>query len=163
MVTLALEPTSQAVGWLAVATTGAVLTRTTGGWGLCLGIVALALWIRFGRSFAGERRRWWGWVLAAGLIPLAIGIAINEAKFGHPYMFPLQEQVSTEVNAHRREALTNNGGSITGPQFFVTSLVNYFSPSGIRFVDYFPWVTFPAGTLAGTAAPSSTSPTAPAA
>ena len=33
---------------------------------------------------------------------------------------------------------------ITGPQFFPTSLVNYFRPDGIRFVDYFPWVTLPA-------------------
>jgi hypothetical protein len=149
MVRLALEPTSQAVGWVAVAASGAVLTRTTGGWGLCLGIVALALWMRFGRSFAGERRRWWAWLLAAGLVPLAIGIAVNMAKFGHPYMFPLQHQVWTEVNAHRREALQTNGGTITGPQFFVTSLVNYFSPGGIRFVDYFPWITFPAENARG--------------
>ena len=45
---------------------------------------------------------------------------------------------------HRREALEVNGGSITGPQFFQTALVNYFRLDGIRFVDYFPWITLPA-------------------
>ncbi len=149
MIRLVLEPNTQAVAWLGVAATGAVLTRTTGGWGVCLGIVVLALWIRFGRSFAGGRRRWWPWVLAAGVLPLLVGVAINMAKFGHPYMFPLQSQVWTELNAHRREALEVNGGDITGPQFFVTSLVNYFSPTGIRLVDYFPWITFPAENARG--------------
>jgi hypothetical protein len=88
-------------------------------------------------------------VLAAGAVPLTIAIAMNLAKFGHVYMFPLHEQVWTHVNAHRREALQINGGTIAGAQFFLTSLVNYFDPGGIRFVGYFPWITLPAENARG--------------
>ena len=48
------------------------------------------------------------------------------------------------MNAHRREALEVNGGSLTGLQFFVTSFMAYFRIDGVRFVDYFPWITLPA-------------------
>ncbi len=57
---------------------------------------------------------------------------------------PPQDQVWTEINPHRREALAANGGTLTGPQFFPTSFMAYFRPDGIRFVDYFPWITLPA-------------------
>ena len=67
----------------------------------------------------------------------------------------------TQLNEHRREALEVNGGTITGPQFFRTSFVAYFRPDGVRFVDYFPWITLPGQPAEGIAAPSSTSSTAP--
>lgn len=143
MLRVAREPSDVGIRWLGVLALAAVLTRTTGGWGVCLGILALAVWMRRGRSWEGRRDKW-QLVLAAALVPLAIGIVYNMAKFGHPFMFPLEDQVWTDVNERRREALAINGGSITGLQFFTTSLVNYFSPTGIRFVDYFPWITFPA-------------------
>lgn len=142
LVRLALEPTVVGVRWLALICLATVLTRTPGGLGVCVGAIALACWMRFGSSFA-DRRRLYVWVLLAGLVPLLVGVAYNVVKFDHPYLFPLQDQVWTSVNAHRREALRVNGGTITGPQFFVTSLVNYFSPTGIRFVGYFPWITLP--------------------
>ena len=44
----------------------AVLTRTTGGWGVCAGALALGIWMLRGRSFAGARRLG-PWVIAAGL------------------------------------------------------------------------------------------------
>lgn len=142
MARVAQEPSTASVGWLAAAALGAVLTRTTGGWGVCLGIIVLAAWMRWGRTFTGHRELW-PKVLLAAVVPLAVGVMVNIAKFDHPYMFPLANQVWTDVNEHRRTALEVNGGHITGPQFFLTSLVNYFSPTGIRFVEYFPWVTFP--------------------
>ncbi len=148
LVRLALEPTGRGVAWLALVILCAVLTRTTGGWGVCLGAVALGLWMWRGTSFAA-RRRLAPWVLAAGLVPLAVGIAYNMWKFGHPYLFPLQDQVWTETNQHRRYALESNGGTITGPQFFTSSLTTYFDPRGIRFVDYFPWVTLPGSNATG--------------
>ena len=129
-----------------------MLTRTTGGWGVCLGAVALGIWMLRGRSFAGARR-FGPWVIAAGLVPLAVGITFNMLKFGHPYLFPLQDQVWTTLNQHRRFALEANGGTITGPQFFTSSFVTYFDPTGIRFVDYFPWITLPPENAAGDAAP----------
>ena len=78
-----------------------------------------------------------------GVPAFAAGIVDNLVKFRHPYLFPLAGPGWTAVNAHRREALEANGGTITGPQFFPTSLVTYFRPDGIRFVDYFPWITLP--------------------
>ena len=151
LVRLGVRPTGRGVAWLAVVAVGAVLTRTTGGWGVCLGAVALGIWMLRGRSFAGARR-FGPWVIAAGLVPLAVGITFNMLKFGHPYLFPLQDQVWTTLNQHRRFALEANGGTITGTQFFTSSFVTYFDPTGIRFVDYFPWITLPSENAAGTGA-----------
>lgn len=143
MVRFVVDPSRKAVGWMGAMAMCVSLTRTTGGWAICLALFGLAFWIRRGKTFAG-RRQWMPWVLAAGLIPFAAGIALNMYKFGHPYLFPLEHQVWTAVNEHRREALEINGGTITGPQFFASSFMAYFSPGGIRFVDYFPWITLPA-------------------
>ena len=151
LVRLGLRPTGRGVAWLAVLALCAVLTRTTGGWGVCAGALALGIWMLRGRSFAGARRLG-PWVIAAGLVPLAVGVAYNMVKFGHPYLFPLQDQVWTTTNQHRRFALEANGGTITGPQFFSSSFVTYFDPRGIRFVDYFPWITLPGGNATGTGA-----------
>ena len=151
LVRTALEPSGRGVAWLGLVALCAVLTRTTGGWGVCVGAIALGLWMWRGRSFAGARRLA-PWVLAAGVLPLAVGVAYNMVKFGHPYLFPLQDQVWTGTNQHRRFALEANGGTITGPQFFTSSLSTYFDPRGIRFVDYFPWVTLPGQNATGTGA-----------
>ncbi len=148
LIRLAIRPTPRGVAWLGLVALCAVLTRTTGGWGVCLGAVALGLWMWRGRSFHGSRRLA-PFVLAAGLLPLAAGVAYNLVKFRHPYLFPLEDQVWTTTNQHRRFALEANGGTITGPQFFPTSLVTYFDPRGIRFVDYFPWITLPGSNARG--------------
>ena len=99
--------------------------------------------LMFQTRYRGNRE-WALCVLAAGLIPLAIGVAINWAKFRHPFLFPLESQVWTDLNVHRRRALEANGGGLTGPQFFASSFVNYFRPDGIRMVPVFPFVTLPA-------------------
>ena len=80
----------------------------------------------------------------AGLVPLSVGIAVNWAKFRHPYMFPLEDQVWTSVNEHRRLALAANGGDLVSPKIFPSTAVNYFRPDGIRFIGAFPFVTLPA-------------------
>lgn len=136
-------PDRTSVGWLAGFAVATILTRTTGGWAVCLVTIAIGLWVVSGRVGTGSRRAG-GWVIAAGFGALAVGIAYNWVKFSHPYLFPLEDQVWTSLNERRREALDVNGGTITGPQFFTTSLTAYFRPDGIRFVDYFPWVTLPA-------------------
>jgi hypothetical protein len=138
-----LEPTRAHLRWLFVFLLVASLTRTTGGWAVCLTTIAAAAWLWRGRSGAVRAKAWPG-LLAAGLIPLAIAIAINYAKFRHPYMFPLQDQVFTHTDAHRRKILAENGGTLAGPQFFPSAFVNYFRLDGVRFTDYYPWVSFPA-------------------
>ncbi len=143
MVRIALQPDAKLIAWLAAVATAAALTRTTGGWGIALGGIALGVWFLLGRSTRTHRRYGW-WVVGAGAVALLAGVIVNYAKFEHIYMFPLDEQVWTQVNDHRRVALEANGGTLAGAQFFWTSLATYFSPTAIRFVDYFPWITFPA-------------------
>lgn len=138
-----LSPEPRTIAWLLGFVLALVLTRTPGGFAVGLATLALGGWILSGRH-ARARRRTGAVILLGGVACLGIGIAVNMAKFGHPFMFPLEDQSWTELNAHRREALRVNGGTITGLQFFTTGLYNYFRPDGIRFVDYFPWVTFPA-------------------
>jgi hypothetical protein len=120
---------------------GVILTRTTSGWAMCATVIATGLWLALRNRRA---RRSAVVLIVGGVVALVAGAAINWAKFRHPYMFPLEHQEWTARNARRRLALRMNGGTITGPQFFLTSLVNYFRPDGIRFVPYFPFVTLPA-------------------
>ena len=126
--------------WFALITIG---TRATEGWAISLTVIAVALIGRFRPRSAEQREGWWR-LLLAGAVPLAMSIALNLYKFDSVYMFPLQTQVWTEISAQRRAALAANGGSLTGPQFFTTSFMAYLRPDGIRFVDYFPWITLPA-------------------
>ncbi|MGI8760524.1 MAG: hypothetical protein ACR2LF_04335 [Jatrophihabitantaceae bacterium] len=143
LIRVSLLPQRKSLWWLAGFTLAAILTRTTGGWAVCLAVIATGGWILTGRPHPDLRRLGWA-VLAAGAVPLLVAASYNFVKFGHPYLFPLQDQVWTAVNQRRREALAHNGGTLTGPQFFLTSLVNYFRPRGIRIVDYFPYLTLPA-------------------
>ncbi len=137
------SPDPPAIGWLAAFALATIMTRTTGGWAVCLVSLGIGAWLLSGRLHPERRRTGW-WVLGAAGACLAAGIAYNWVKFRHPYLFPLEDQVWTDLNTRRQEALEVNGGTITGPQFFTTSFVNYFRPDGIRFVDYFPWITLPA-------------------
>jgi hypothetical protein len=135
--------TPGAVAWLIVFDLGAALTRTTGGWAVCLATVAVGVWLLSGRVRPGSRRVGTAVVLG-GVAVLVTGILVNWAKFRHPYLFPLEDQVWTDINEHRRRALEANGGTITGPQFFPTAFMAYFRLDGVRFVDYFPFITLPA-------------------
>ncbi len=143
MVRVQLDPRRWTIGWLLTLDLALVLTRTPGGFAVCLGTLAIGAWWLSGRR-GPSARRVGAAVVAGGVACLAVGIAVNMAKFGHPFLFPLQDQVWTQLNAHRREALAINGGTITGTQFLPTALLTYFRFDGIRFVEYFPWVTFPA-------------------
>jgi hypothetical protein len=136
-------PERRSILWLGLFILCTILTRTTGGWAVCLLTIVIGIWLLTGRLHPSSRRVGWG-VVSVGSVALGIGIAYNMVRFAHPFLFPLQDQVWTHLNSHRREALEVNGGTITGPQFFETSLVNYFRIDGIRFVDYFPWITLPA-------------------
>jgi hypothetical protein len=137
-----LEPSTHTAWWLFVFTLVAVGSRATEGWALSLvGMLAGVLLLR---SADPARRRLWWRVFLAGAVPLTISITINVLKFDSIYLFPLEDQIWTQVNEQRRIALERNGGTLTGPQFFTTSFMAYLRPDGIRFVDYFPWITLPA-------------------
>ena len=46
-----------------------------------------------------------------------IGSLVNWAKFRHPYLFPIEDQVWTQLSAHRRLVVAANGGGLEGLQF----------------------------------------------
>lgn len=143
MIRVQREPSRKTIGWLAAFALCSIMTRTTGGWAVCLAAIGLGVWVLLNRPPARQRGLCWG-VIAAGAVPLLAGVAYNWVKFKHPYLFPLEDQIWTQVNEHRRDALDANGGTITGPQFLPTAWTSYFRPDGIRFVEYFPWITLPA-------------------
>ena len=142
MLTVARRPTMRAALVTGACALGAILTRTTSGWAMALTLMAIGAWMLIRRD--GKHRRVAVTLAVCGFVALAVGAGFNWAKFRHPYMFPLEHQEWTKKNMRRRLALRMNDGTITGPQFFLTSLVNYFRPDGIRFVPYFPFVTLPA-------------------
>ncbi len=124
---------------------GTNLVRVTSGWAMSLMLIGLGLWFLTTQRHEQTKTKSVGWtLLAGGTIAIAVGAMINWAKFRHPYMFPLRDQLWTAQNADRRLALAFNGGTLAGPQFFLTSLLNYFRPDGIRLVSYLPFITFPA-------------------
>ena len=79
----------------------------------------------------------------AGLVPILIGMAVNWAKFRHPFLFPIEDQVFTDLSVHRQEAIAANGGDLFSPNMIWSTLVNYFRPDGIRFTPVFPFITLP--------------------
>ena len=48
---------------------------------------------------------------------MLIGSLVNWAKFRHPYLFPIEDQVWTQHSAHRRFVIAANGGALDGLQF----------------------------------------------
>jgi hypothetical protein len=123
-------------------TTGAVLSRTTAGWAVAGAVLLTAVLLPRGGRRDLDRHLWWK-IYAAGLVPVAIGMAVNWAKFRHPYLFPIDQQVFTSLNQHRRDAITANGGDLFSPNMIGSTAVNYFRPDGIRFTSVFPFLTLP--------------------
>jgi hypothetical protein len=121
-----------------------MLTRLTAGWAIALAVTATGLWFLATRRRAGAwRRAGWG-LVAAGTATVLIGSLVNWAKFRHPYLFPIEDQVWTQLTAHRRFVIADNGGALHGPQFVWTTLTAYLRPDGVRFVSLFPFITPPA-------------------
>jgi hypothetical protein len=125
-----------------IAVLAAVLCRTTTGWAFGAAVAGTAVWWftgHRGEQAKGRARL----LLAAALLPLVVGGAVNFAKFSHPYLFPLQDQEWTGLNAHRREALAANGGDLVSPKLLPSTVTAYFRPDGIRFIGTPPFITFP--------------------
>lgn len=132
-------PTPRRIVTAGALATATMLTRLPAGWAMSLSLVATGVWL----AVRGARRAGWG-LAAAGTVAIAVGSAVNWAKFHHVFMFPIDKHVWTRYSPHRRLVLFQNGGRIDGAQFFWTDLVSYFRPDGVRFVPYFPFITFPA-------------------
>jgi hypothetical protein len=94
------EPSPTAISWLFVFVLVASLTRTTGGWAVCLVTLVAGLWLLTGRLHQGARRTGVA-VLAAALVPWGAAVVVNYLKFKHPFLFPLEDQVWTQLNGAR--------------------------------------------------------------
>lgn len=136
------RPTTAGVIATCAFTTGAVLTRTTAGWACAGAVLLTAVFLPRAGHRDGGPRLWWQLYLA-GLIPLGLGMAVNWAKFRHPYLFPIDAQVYTSLSQHRRDAIAANGGDLFSLGMIWSTTVNYFRPDGIRFTALFPFITRP--------------------
>jgi hypothetical protein len=136
------RPSAGRVAATGALTAAALLSRTTIGWGCVIAVVVAAIWFAVGRG-GEENRRWWLPLLAAGLIPLAVGCAINWVKFGSPFGLPMAAQVWTKIDAHRRQVLAANGGSVFSPSFVPSTVWAYLQPMGLRLTPVFPFITLP--------------------
>lgn len=126
----------------AAFTTGAVLSRTTAGWAVAGAVLLTAVLLPRGGRRDADRHLWWK-IYAAGLVPIAVGMAVNYAKFRHPFLFPIDQQIFTSLNQHRRDAIAANGGDLFSPNMIGSTVVNYFRPEGIRFQSIFPFISLP--------------------
>lgn len=137
------KPTVRHGVWLGAFGLAAIMSRIPAGWAVTGAALITAAWL----LTPARRKRHgqlWAVFFLSGVVPLISGIAYNMARFNHPWLFPLQNQVWTQVNEQRQRALEVNDGTLTGLQFLPTTVINYFRPDGIRFVDRFPWITLPA-------------------
>ena len=137
------RPTGRRVLATGAFVLGAMLCRTTAGWA-CAGAAGLtALWFLARRRDESTRPLACGLLLAC-VLPLQVGVTINEARFDHPFLFPLENQVWTEVNEQRRLTLAANGGDLVSAGVIPHTAAAYFRPDGIRLTDVFPFLSFPA-------------------
>lgn len=135
------RPTNAGLIATGLFTTGAVLSRTTAGWAVAGAVLLTAVLLPRARHHE-DRNLWWK-VYVAGLVPVAVGMAVNWAKFRHPFLFPIESQVFTSLNSHRRDAIAANGGDLFSPTMIWSTLVNYLRPDGIRFTTVYPFITLP--------------------
>lgn len=124
-------------------TLGAILCRTTAGWACVAAVLVTAAWFFRGGRGASGRRLWWK-VSLAGALPVLIGVAINWAKFRHPWAFPLQNQVFTTLSESRRQTLAATGGDGFSPKVVFSTLPAYLRPDGLHLSSIFPYLSLPA-------------------
>jgi hypothetical protein len=136
------RPSRRRVVLLGVMVLAANLSRTTLGWACVIGAVLVSVWFITGRG-GDENRRWARPIVLCGLIPLAVSCYVTWAKFGIPFGLPMEAQVWTQVDAHRRHFLASNDGKAFSIHFIPTTVTAYLRPDGLRLTDVFPYITLP--------------------
>ncbi len=138
------RPSRRRVLLLGCLVLAANLDRPSTGYACALGALLAAGWLALARRDPTDRRFALPTALA-GLVPLVVAGVISWAKYRAPIGgYPLQDQVWTHVNAHRRYFLAVNGGIPFSPHFLPSTLVAYFQPAGLHLTATFPFITLPA-------------------
>jgi hypothetical protein len=137
------KPTWRRVVASGVLVLAASLNRLPTGYACIVAALLVAGWLALGRDRT-QNRRWALPMALVGLVPLVALTVVSLLKFGVPFSVPLNEQVFTHINAHRRAALAASGGDDYGLQFLPSTLLAYFQPGGIRLTGVFPFITLPA-------------------
>ncbi|CAN5715520.1 hypothetical protein BH24ACT5_BH24ACT5_03680 [soil metagenome] len=146
LVHLGVAPTSRAVLVAVGAGLVTMLTRAPAGWALAAATIVTGGWLVVrSRRPDGPASKGPGLaVIAGGVANIVIGAGVNWAKFRHPFLFPIQDQVWSQLSAHRQVVLAFNHGRLDGPRFVWSTLTAYFRPDGVRFTAVFPFVWTPA-------------------
>ena len=146
LIHLGVAPTRRALLVAVGAGLATMLTRAPAGWALAAATIATGAWlvVRAGRSDTAGGPRTGVALMAGGAATIVVGAGVNWAKFRHPYLFPIQDQVWSQLSGHRRVVLAFNHGRLDGPRFVWSTLVAYFRPDGMRFTTVFPFVWTPA-------------------
>jgi hypothetical protein len=89
-------------------------------------------------------------LVVCAVVPLLGFVVVNYARFRSPFDVPFPQQVFSQFNAQRQAGLAANDGSLFGARFAPTNLVEYLSPTAIRFQRLFPFVGWgPKATVIG--------------
>jgi hypothetical protein len=89
-------------------------------------------------------------LVVCAVVPLLGFVVVNYARFHSPFDVPFPQQVFSQFNAQRQAGLAANDGSLFGARFAPTNLVEYLSPTAIRFQRLFPFVGWgPRATVIG--------------
>jgi len=113
----------------------AVSTRGSSGTGpaLALGLLAVLLAVR-------RQGRLAALTACAALVPVGLYAVVNLARFGTLFSVPFEQQLLNPFSPQRRAALEANDGSLFGPQFLPTALLQYLRPDTLELRSLLPWV-----------------------
>ena len=133
------------LGLASLFATFAVLSRASVGLGAvaALALVLAAHVVRLARQRRLPRDRRTTLLVACVAVPLLLHGYVNVVKFGSPVgVPPIAKQDLLTHWPPRAPALAANDGSLFGPVYTPTILLQYLRPDAIAVTDAFPWVGF---------------------
>jgi hypothetical protein len=129
-----------------VLATLAVLARPSVGLGpvLALGFLLAADLLGVVRAGRGSARPHpLGPLAVAAVVPVVLYAAVNLAKFDSVFGVPWRAQALSQFDPARQAFLRDSGGSLFGPEYAPTTLLQYVRPDALSLNRSFPWLDFP--------------------
>lgn len=141
------------LGVAGAAAVAALHSRASVGAGplIALGLVGAAELVALRVASWREQRPWrlvGGGVQVVAVLAVtgavAVGsyAAINMVRFGEPFRLPLEVQTYVRLSEERQAVLEANDGSLFGPRFVPTTVLQYLRPDGITLDRTYPFVGF---------------------